>query len=186
MITTLTGTLKQQGHMITAIRRSNGDAVIIIGTPDNLVQPVYIDHMIQWQFMVTTHLVILIPRVRLRSHRNGSNPSAFISKETRLTWLLSIPCKDMPVDEQSQLPSATTSLTASSIFLSRALCASLASNMITYQWTAIATTTTRVLNIDIHSIYTLIYTSLKIIPTPRPPHGSGQAKWFLNAHNSIR
>ena len=47
MITTLTGTLKQQGHMITAIRRSNGDAVIIIGTPDNLVQPVYTDHMIQ-------------------------------------------------------------------------------------------------------------------------------------------
>ena len=41
VIIVLTGALKQQGHMITTIRSPNSDTVIIIGTPDYLVQPVY-------------------------------------------------------------------------------------------------------------------------------------------------
>lgn len=36
----LTGTLKQQGHMITTVRSPNSDTIIIISTLDYLVQPV--------------------------------------------------------------------------------------------------------------------------------------------------
>ena len=73
----------------------------------------------------------LMPSDWLRSQRYGSKPSALSSMVTRLTWLLSMACSDMPVALQSKLASLTRSLMASRTFLSRLPVLRRASNIFT-------------------------------------------------------
>lgn len=71
-----------------------------------------------------------MPNVMLRSHRYLLNPSAFSCTATNETWLVSIACNDMPLDEQSHDASVTKSLMASKIFFSNEPCDNWASNIL--------------------------------------------------------
>lgn len=76
------------------------------------------------------YLASLIPMEIFLSHLYVSKPSLLSSSETKLTWELSMACKDIPVELQSHVASFSKSFTAAMTFFSSEPCTRRASNMV--------------------------------------------------------